>query len=544
MSILPIRLGALPIIDTYIDKLGISDVFARMIPSDTRDKVPVWKTLCIALRNIIVERYPLYKMGDWAKQRGLINDDEIALYNDDRIGRGLDRLYRSDRTAITTEIVLRAIKKFELKINRIHNDSTTITLHGNYDDYNDCGAALPKHGHNKDFRPDLKQLVFSLSITSDFSVPLLFKVFDGNRTDDTTHIENWMHLRGLIGSSDFTYVADSKLCVRDTLQYIATEGGTFITILPETRKENSLFYEWIQTNNPEWVTAIDEQNPRKKDGIRRTYWTFDSPLLTSEGYRIVWVKSLQKQNDDGLRRLRRIEHTENGFTALKKKRFLNKEKLQSEVNTILNTNKSNQYFNYEIVPIVQEHVKQTTRGRPTTSTLHHVVRETTYTIEYSQNASSIQSEARTDGLFPIVTNSKDQAAQVLIMYKYQPMLEKRHEQLKSVYDVAPVLLQNPQRIESLLLLYFIGMVITSLIERDMKLKMEEKNLDSVPLYPENRKCKSPTAGLIVEIFNDVRLQYITKEDRIIEVIPDELTIKQKLVLDFLDIKSSKFFGSG
>lgn len=130
------------------------------------------------------------------------------------------------------------------------------------------------------------------------------------------------------------------------------------------------------------------------------------------------------------------------------------------------------------------------------------------------------------------------------MYKYQPMLEKRHEQLKSAYDVAPVLLQNPQRIESLLLLYFIGMVITSLIERDMKLKMEEKNLDSVPLYPENRKCKSPTAGLVIDIFNDVRLQYIVKENRIIETIPDELTIKQKLVLELLNIKPSKFFESG
>ncbi len=482
-------------------------------------------------------------MGEWAQQRGLISDNQIALYNDDRIGRGLDRLYRSDRTAITTAIVIRAIKKFNLRLNRIHNDSTSITLHGNYDDYCDCGAAQPKHGHNKDFRPDLKQLVFSLSITSDFAVPLLYKVFDGNRTDDTTHIENWKNLRTLIGSSDFIYVADSKLCVRDTLQYIATEGGTFITILPETRKETSIFFDWIQTNNPEWMTAIDEENPRKKDGIRRTYWTFDSPLLAAEGYRIVWVKSLQKQYDDALRRLRRIEHTENAFTALKKKKFLTKDKLESEINTVLFANKSKHYFNYEIVPIVQEHIKQTTRGRPTTTTLHHVIRETTYTINYSQNSECIQQDARKDGLFPIVTNSKDTAPNVLLIYKYQPALEKRHEQLKSVYNVAPVLLQNPQRIESLLLLYFIGMLITSLIERDIKLNMEEKKLDSVPLYPENRNCKSPTVGLIIDIFNGVRLQHIIKENRIIETVPDELTKRQLLVLDLLNIKARTFFES-
>lgn len=100
---------------------------------------------------------------------------------------------------------------------------------------------MPKHGFNKDFRPDLKQLFFSLSVTADFAVPINFKVYDGNTSDDTTHKDNWKSLRNLIGNPDFVYVADSKLCVRDTMQFITTEGGTFVTVLPETRKEISIF---------------------------------------------------------------------------------------------------------------------------------------------------------------------------------------------------------------------------------------------------------------------------------------------------------------
>lgn len=50
-------------------------------------------------------------------------------------------------------------------------------------------------GHQQDHRPDLKQLVFSLSISSDGAVPVHYKTYSGNRTDDTTHIERWATVR-------------------------------------------------------------------------------------------------------------------------------------------------------------------------------------------------------------------------------------------------------------------------------------------------------------------------------------------------------------
>jgi hypothetical protein len=38
-------------------------------------------------------------------------------------------------------------------------------------------------------RPDLKQLVYSLCLTSDGAVPVHFKAYDGNQTDDGIHLE-------------------------------------------------------------------------------------------------------------------------------------------------------------------------------------------------------------------------------------------------------------------------------------------------------------------------------------------------------------------
>lgn len=544
LSIRSIRLGAMPLIEKYIDTLGIHDLFAKTVHSDPRDRVPIETTLGIALRNVILERYPLYKMGDWAEQRGLIGQGRAVLFNDDRMGRSLDRLFAADRAALISAVVLNAIKLFDIDVGRIHNDSTTVTLFGEYDHYRDTKAAKPKHGHNKDHRPDLKQLVFSLSVAADFSVPLYFKVWDGNTTDDSTHLRNWMTLRSLVGDAKFVYIADSKLCVRDSMQFIDTEGGSFVTVLPETRSEIERFQQWIQTNNPDWQKAIDEPNPRSKHGPMRTFWTFESPFLTAEGYRIVWIKSLQKQLEDAQRRLRRIEKTEEVLGELNKRIHRNREKLDEAVKTTLKGNRTQTYFDYQIVTEVEEITKQQQRGRPHANTVYRKIEKTGYKLSYCQNAQNIQYDARYDGIFPLTSNLKDAANDILRMYKYQPNLEKRHEQLKSVYNVAPVFLQNPERIEALMLLYFLGMLIASLIERDVRKEMKSRDVDSIPIYPEDRQCKAPTADRLFELFNDVRLQYVCKDSRILSTIPDPITKRQLIVLDFLKIKPAEFFKTG
>ena len=45
-------------------------------------------------------------------------------------------------------------------------------------------------------------------------------------------------------------MADSKLCTRENLKHIQGRGGRFITVLPRTWKEDTLFKDWIQTNTP------------------------------------------------------------------------------------------------------------------------------------------------------------------------------------------------------------------------------------------------------------------------------------------------------
>ncbi len=463
-------------------------------------------------------------------------------FNDDRVGRALDRLFKADRAALLTDIVLTAIKEFELDTSRVHNDSTTVTLTGQYDGYKDTKAAKPKYGHNnKDHRPDLKQLLFSLSVAGDGAVPLYFKVWDGNVTDDRTHVKNWMALRGLLGKADFTYVADSKLCTRENMEFIASEGGFFITILPQTRGEDKRFKDWIQEHQPQWHEVIRRPDPKRKCAPQQVYWTFESPFLTNEGFRIIWIKSSQKEQRDSQSRTDAIDRTSQNLMDLSKRVFKNKDRIEEVIQKTLKDRGVAGYFQYQIECFFEESYRQDRKGRPGPETKYTRRECKRYRFTWSHNISAIRYAARCDGIFPLATNRlKDTAKEILQIYKFQPRLERRHSQLKSVYSVAPVFLKNPQRIEALLFLYFLALLIDGLVEREVRTEMLKNNLKSISIYPESRACQRPTADKIYDLFRDVRLQQVTNAGKT-QKIPDKLSDIQALVLNLLKIKTHRFF---
>src|SRR6266704_1007414 len=93
----------------------------------------------------------------------------------------------------------------------------------------------------------------------------------------------WNTLRAVAGRSDFLYVADSKLCSFDNLDYINRAGGRFVTVTPRSRQEDSLFRKWVQTHAPEWELVWDRPHPRYHDGPRDRWSVYRDPLGSREG---------------------------------------------------------------------------------------------------------------------------------------------------------------------------------------------------------------------------------------------------------------------
>ncbi|MFZ2225565.1 MAG: IS1634 family transposase [Candidatus Deferrimicrobium sp.] len=544
--------GALPVVNHFLGRIGLEELLERYVPhTDRRCRIAPSRALGLLLRNILLGRSPVYALEQWAApfDPALLGvaPSQIPLLNDDRVGRSLDRLFSADRASLLTEIVVRAVREFGIDLTQIHNDSTTITFSGEY-----AGArGRPRrgrptlsitHGFNKDHRPDLKQLLWILTVSADGAVPVHFRACDGNTTDDQTHIDTWSTLRKIVKRTDFLYVADSKLCTRPAMDYIAREGGRFLTVLPRTRREDTWFRDWVQTHNPQWVEVRRRRNPRREGGPPDIYRVVESPVRSVEGYRIVWVWSSLKAEQDQRSRQARIEK---GILALevletrlrgKRSRFKDDASVSQAAETALQAAGAQQWIDVTVHEVIEDSFRQETQGRPGMRTRYLRRQRRRFRIEWRPRPETIDYDAHTDGIFPLLTNDENlPAADVLEKYKYQPQLEKRHEQLKTVRAVAPVLLKSVTRIEALLMVYFLALLVDALIEREMRRAMKAARIPSLPLYPEDRLCRAPTTDRLIEILGDLRSNVLLRENTVIQTFHPDLSDMQREILRLLGV---------
>jgi len=531
------QIDVLPMVKHYITELKLYEIFDRLMPQKSNEHMAPAQVLCMMVMNIICASRPLYRFSEWLSVYldGMAEKEvNASKYNDDRLGRCLDKLFETDRNSIMTELSGNAIQAHSLETQDVHNDSTSVTFTGAYEGVETGNVTLAR-GFNKDHRPDCKQLVFGLNITSDGNVPLSFDLFDGNQTDDKTHIPNWEGLRELLSKEDFYYIADCKLCSMENLDHIDNKGGKFITIVPRNRKEVKSFYEYIQANDVDWQDGIVVPNSRKK-GESITYRTFEQ-ADGMKGYRLIWIHSSSKQNQDKARREKAIKKAEKELAELSKK--LNKRKLktkeQIESAAIKACKGKASFFNIHVTEEKQIVKKQASPGRPGPHTVYHETELISFKLEYDLNEDEILKAERKDGIFPLVTNSSIDAAQVLKKYKNQPYLEKRMYTAKSILKVAPVFLETPKRIEAMLFLYFVALMIVGLIERKIRKNMKQESIENLPILPSKMKTKTPTWNNISNFFKDVHLSIISQKETILSSSAKGVTGLHGQVLQLLGV---------
>jgi transposase len=114
--------------------------------------------------------------------------------------------------------------------------------------------------------------------------------------------------------------------------------------------------------------------------------------------------------------------------------------------------------------------------------------------------------------------------------------------LKTDFRVAPVYLKDVSRIQSLLCVYFLVLLVESLLERQLRQAMEREGLDSLPLYPENRPCRHPTARRVIDLFANIHRHTLRGEDKDPTVFVTELSSLQRRILKLFGIPIAKYLG--
>jgi transposase len=549
-----LEVGAAPLLRHFLDRLGLAELFQQHLPK-LPGRAPALPSACVLgllVANLLLARQPLYALAAWTaryvpEHLGLLSG-QTALLNDDRTGRALDHLQRADRASLLTALVLRAVGEFKINLSEMHQDTTTVTLCGAYADQPAAEQSNrpPRitFGYNKDHRPDLKQVLYSITITADGAVPVHCKTYDGNTPDDAVHTDTWDFLCQIIGNADFLYVADSKLCTRENMGHIAAGKGRFLTVMPRIRAEDAWFREHLHANPVVWPEVHRAPNPRRRDGPDLVYQGIEGPRRSVEGYRVLWYKSSQKAQQDSQSRRQRLDRAYARLDALhhRPRAFHGHQEAQQAGQRVVAEEQVQRWLRVAVRSERHAEHKQVSPGRPGPDTEYRRVEHWRFRPIFVEDEEALKREALCDGLFPLMTN--DEALSVpeaLLKYKYQPFVEKRHEQLKSVFGVAPVWLKNPGRVASLLWLYYVVELVQALLEREVRRQMAKAEVECLRLYPEKRASAAPTAELVLHaLAGHRRHRLLDEQDQELRRFHDELPAAAQEVLGLLGVDTAPY----
>jgi transposase len=519
----------LPAVNAVLERLGLDAILGAYLPEpDPRCGVDPAKVIGALVRNLALGREPLYGLSDWAAGHdpallGLL-PGQAGLLNDDRAGRALDELYLAGRASMTTALTLAAIGGYGITTGELHNDSTSICLYGAYRDAG--GVTLggvtpprPARGHSKDHRPDLKQLAWILTVPADGAVPVTCKMADGNTEDSTTHIATWETCRKIAGRADFLYVADCKLATRDNMDHIAGQRGRFLTILPRSRREDQAGRAWLAAGPVPWA-EVARRPGRRKLGPPEIYRAVPAPACSQEGYRITWIRSSSKRAHDAQARAERIEAAQAALAELAASLASPRCRLRSRVaveeaaTAAIEQARAARWVRFQVADEVVPEYRQERRGRPGPGTRYRRTGRHRFTLSSSVDTAAVACDAAADGCFPLITNDTQMTdAELLAACKRQPRLERRYATFKGVLGAAPAELKSDCRIDALGFCLYAALLVHALTERELRNAMAAAGLAELPLYHEDRACKTPTAARVLELLSPLARTIILHRDQ-------------------------------
>jgi transposase len=551
-----LRIAGLPVVNTVLDRLGFDDLVAACLPEpDSRCQIEPARAIGLLVRNLALGRRPLYGLGEWAGSfdPGLLGLQAAVpeTLSDDCVGRALDELFLADRASLLTALSLRAIATYDIALDELHDDSTSLTLYGAYaeargEPRGGKPPAQPARGFSKDHRPDLKQLVWVLTISADGAVPITYRLLDGNTEDSTTHIQTWERCRVLAGTTDFMYVADSKLATHGNMAHIAGQHGRFLTILPRTRSEDKTGRAWLAKGPIPWAEISRTPGKRKADPPE-VYWAVPAPSCSEEGYRIVWMRSSIKRINDATTRFQQIGRASTALEALTESLSSSRCPLKDRVavedaaKAAIAGAGATRWVRFEVKDEMHYVHHQEHRGRPGPNTRYRRIERHSFSLSWSTDAEAVTYDAASDGCFPMVTCDTEMSdAELLAIYKRQPRLERRHATFKGVLEACPIELKSDYRIDAFGFCLYVALLVHALIERELRQAMADAAISELPVYHEHRPCRAPTTARVLELLDPLARTIVSHRGQVLTVAAPALSPLQEQILTLLGVDLSAY----
>ena len=509
----------LPIVKAYADKIGVVEVINQLVPTEMG--IDPGTIVLGMILDTLSGRSPLYRLEEFFAQQdtALLLGQALApdAFNDDTVGRVLERLYAVGTMKIFTACAVRADQAYGLDKQYVHFDTTSISVYGDYlplegqpDQPAQAAPFTITHGYSKDKRPDLKQFIFS-TLCVDRAVPLWGKPEDGNASDKTINntllstIATFLGQHG-VAPGAYIYVADAALVTDDNL---AALGDTrFITRLPATYNEcGRLIADAVAHNAWETVGVLAHTKPTKHRPATSYKVSEGEVTLYGMAYRAVVVHSSAQDKRRQQRLARDLQASYSTMqatirTAEQQEYFCraDADAAAAQLRTV--------HTPYHLVDVTVEERPVYGRGWPS-SHKPRPIKATRYRLKttirpHTECISRMEEEA---GCFVLLTNVPTagdlahSAREILTVYKEQHGTEQNYGFLKDPVIVNSLFLKKPERLEALGLVLLLSLLLWRLMERAMRRHVDTTRT-SLPGW-DKKVTERPTAFMMVTKFAGV-----------------------------------------
>jgi transposase len=455
-------LGALPVVRDVLARLDLAGTVDRLCPVRDLARVTHGQAVVALVANRLTSPSPLVHVEDWAREWAVeemfgIPPDAL---NDDRVGRALDAL-ADQAEAVVGSVGARAVAEFGLDVSRIHWDMTSISMFGAYPDP-DPDYAVPKYGHPKDRRPDLKQVQTGLAVTGDGGVPVFHRAYDGGAAEVSQVTGAMRALRAIAGPRRFLLVGDSKLVSYANLSELAAAEVDYVAPAPKSAVPQKV----LAGCDPTTATLVDYAAARdsaklahQRGAYRVTEGTAtlrgprkaDPPLTV----RAVFVWSSAREQAAATTRANKLDRARDDLARLRRglgtHHYPDEKAVQARL-AVIGKNRR-----------VGAYLRAYTGTDPDTG-------EPTLAWHFDQE--TLDTEAASDGWYALLTNlppEQADAAEVLRRYKGQDAVERRYGDFKGPLAVAPMFLHGNRRIHALVHVICLALLVFSLVERAVRL---------------------------------------------------------------------------
>jgi len=502
--------GFAPILRHFFDQCGIQRIIDDHVELDPRRKVLTHGQAAVAMiTGILFQVMQLYRICKFAAEKTVLKVmlPHIApeQYFDDRLDDTLDAIFSYGIGDLELAITRNMIDVFQIQSQVCHNDTTSVSVYGNADNNKTDSSIRITFGHSKKHRKDLKQLIWSMSVSSDHAFPLFQKAYSGNTADVSTYVEQWHNLIDLLDCNDFLYVADSKVITHENMAHIADNEGFFIAPAPMYEFYKNEFEDALNRHNHEQLIPYKERFNRgfevpiefcheDKDYQLRMIILFDHGLCA--------IKQKALQN--------RVDKTRNDFQELSGK--LNRYKLKSQEQidaacaAILKKNNAESYFTYLLTNNPVTTYKNGKRGRPSANSDKIAEVNDHFSVQLDFDESAFVKAQSQCGYYPLLTNKpSDQLSieEAMLAHKNQYKCEHTFRRAKGPYSIEPIYLHTPERIESFLFLFKIALQILVLIERTARKNIDNRDRGLDGFMPNKKDVRNPRSEFMLKEFEDI-----------------------------------------